>query len=127
MAHELEYLDEALKEAEAAARWYAERSDTAAVGFSDEMDAAESAIARLPEAWPRFDSLPVGLIAAELVKTALEPAASSDRGPKLTPRRRGSALDIHHTSNGHAASLQLRALRVSVDRPSGPEIRAPRR
>jgi len=47
--------------------------------------------------------------------------------PKLTPRRRGSALDIHHTSNGHAASLQLRALRVSVDRPSGPEIRAPRR
>ena len=55
MARELEYLDEALQEAEAAARWYAERSDTAAVGFSDEVDAAESAIARLPEAWPRFD------------------------------------------------------------------------
>jgi len=55
VARELEYLDEALQEAEAAARWYAERSDTAAVGFSDEVDAAESAIARLPEAWPRFD------------------------------------------------------------------------
>lgn len=52
---ELEYLEEALAEAEAAARWYAERSAAAARGFSDEIDAAESAIARLPEAWPRFD------------------------------------------------------------------------
>ena len=55
MAREIEYLEEALIEAEAAARWYAERSATAAVAFSDEMDAAESAIARLPDAWPRFD------------------------------------------------------------------------
>jgi plasmid stabilization system protein ParE len=53
--HELEYLAEALEEAEAAARWYAERSLTAAAAFSDEIDAAESAIVRLPEAWPRFD------------------------------------------------------------------------
>jgi plasmid stabilization system protein ParE len=52
---ELEYLEEALREAEAAARWYAERSVTAAAGFSDEIDAAESAIVRLPEAWPAFD------------------------------------------------------------------------
>ena len=55
MAREIEYIEEALVEAEAAARWYAERSATAAVAFSDEMDAAESAIARLPDAWPVFD------------------------------------------------------------------------
>jgi plasmid stabilization system protein ParE len=51
----LEYLEEALEEAEAAARWYAERSPTAATAFSDEVDAAESAIVRLPEAGPPFD------------------------------------------------------------------------
>jgi plasmid stabilization system protein ParE len=51
VTRELEYLEEALQEAEAAARWYAERSVTAAAGFSDEIDAAESAILRLPEAW----------------------------------------------------------------------------
>lgn len=55
MTRELEYLEEALDEAEAAARWYAERSVTAAAAFSSELDAAESAIARLPEAWPPFD------------------------------------------------------------------------
>ena len=55
MTRELEYLEEALQEAEAAARWYAERSVTAATAFSSEIDAAESAIVRLPEAWPPFD------------------------------------------------------------------------
>ncbi len=55
MARALEYLDEALEEVEAAARWYAERSNTAAIAFSDEIDAAESAIVRLPEAWPSFE------------------------------------------------------------------------
>lgn len=55
MPRALEYLDEALEEAEAAARWYAERSPTAALAFSEELDAAESAIVRLPEAWPPFD------------------------------------------------------------------------
>lgn len=55
MAPALEYLEEALEEAEAAARWYAERSPTAAAAFSDEIDTAESAIVRLPEAWPPFD------------------------------------------------------------------------
>jgi hypothetical protein len=34
-ARTLEYLDEALEEAEAAARWYAERSATAAIAFSE--------------------------------------------------------------------------------------------
>ena len=55
MARELEYLDEALEEAVAAARWDAERSATAAAAFSDEIDEAECAIVRLPDAWPRFD------------------------------------------------------------------------
>ena len=55
MTRELEYLEEALDEAEAAARWYAERSVTAAAAFSSEIDAAEAAILRLPEAWPPFD------------------------------------------------------------------------
>jgi plasmid stabilization system protein ParE len=55
VARALEYLEEALEEAEAAARWYAERSPTAAAAFSEEIDEAESAIVRLPEAWPPFD------------------------------------------------------------------------
>jgi plasmid stabilization system protein ParE len=55
VTRELEYLEEALQEAEAAARWYAERSVTAAAAFSREMDSAESAITRFPEAWPSFD------------------------------------------------------------------------
>jgi plasmid stabilization system protein ParE len=55
VAREVEYLAQALEEAEAAARWYNERSAVAAAGFSDEIDQAESAITRLPEAWPQFD------------------------------------------------------------------------
>ena len=55
MSPALEYLDEALDEAEAAARWYAERSPSAAAGFSEEIDTAESAITDFPDAWPRFD------------------------------------------------------------------------
>src|SRR5262249_43774305 len=54
VTRELEYLDEALQEVEAAARWYAERSAAAAAAFSVEIDAAESSIVRLPEAWPPF-------------------------------------------------------------------------
>jgi plasmid stabilization system protein ParE len=55
VTRELEYLDDALEEAVAAAHWYAERSATAAAAFSDEIDEAESAIVRLPDAWPRFE------------------------------------------------------------------------
>lgn len=55
MHTELEYLEDALDEAEAAARWYAERSVTAAAGFSAEIDEAESAILEFPDAWPLFD------------------------------------------------------------------------
>lgn len=51
----LEYLEEALAEAEEAARWYAGRSASAAAGFCEEIDAAESAITDFPEAWPPFD------------------------------------------------------------------------
>lgn len=55
MASVLEYLETALEEAEAAAEWYAVRSETAALAFSEELDAAEEAFARSPEAWPRFE------------------------------------------------------------------------
>jgi toxin ParE1/3/4 len=51
----LEYLEEALAEAEAAARWYAQRSLIAAAGFSDEIDAAVAAIQQTPAAWPAFE------------------------------------------------------------------------
>jgi plasmid stabilization system protein ParE len=52
VARELEYLEQAVIEAEAAARWYAERSATAAARFSTELDEAEAAILERPEAWP---------------------------------------------------------------------------
>jgi plasmid stabilization system protein ParE len=55
VARDHEYLEEALEEAEAAARWYAERSPAAAVGFTDEINGAEDGILQLPEAWPQFD------------------------------------------------------------------------
>jgi hypothetical protein len=40
----LEYLQHALLEAEAAARWYAERSPSAAFAFANAIDIAEDAI-----------------------------------------------------------------------------------
>ena len=55
MTQRLEYLDEALNEAEEAARWYAERSLTTAAGFTDELDVAAAAIEQAPEAWPPYD------------------------------------------------------------------------
>jgi plasmid stabilization system protein ParE len=55
VARELEYLDEAVVDAEGAARWYAQRSPTAAIRFSVELDAAEAAIIDRPEAWPTVD------------------------------------------------------------------------
>lgn len=51
----LEYLDEALDEAEEAARWYAARSPSAAAGFTDELDVAAAAIERTPATWPAYD------------------------------------------------------------------------
>lgn len=56
MAREIEYLEEALQEAEVAARWYAERGAAAAVAFTEEIDAAESAILQFPDAWPRHNT-----------------------------------------------------------------------
>ena len=55
MARALEFVAQALEEAEAAARWYAERSEAAAGGFTDELDVATAAILERPEAWPMFD------------------------------------------------------------------------
>ena len=55
MRRALEYLDEAIEEAEAAARWYADRSSSAAAGFADEIDSAIAAIEQNPEAWPAYE------------------------------------------------------------------------
>ena len=52
MTRALEFLDEALEEAEEAARWYADRSETAAIGFADELDSAIAHIERTPTTWP---------------------------------------------------------------------------
>jgi plasmid stabilization system protein ParE len=53
VTRKIEYLEQAVSEAEAAARWYAERSATAAARFSIELDEAEAAILERPEAWPQ--------------------------------------------------------------------------
>jgi plasmid stabilization system protein ParE len=54
VARTLEYLAEALEEAEAALSWYAERSPTAALALSLEFDAAEAAILDRADAWPSY-------------------------------------------------------------------------
>src|SRR5712691_13494567 len=51
----LEFLDEAIEEAEAAARWYTERSATAAAAFADEIETAIAEFTRLPLGWPAYD------------------------------------------------------------------------
>jgi hypothetical protein len=51
----LEFLDEAIEEAEAAARWYAERSLTAAAAFADEDRHGDRRdYPSLPLAWPAY-------------------------------------------------------------------------
>ncbi|HEV8132341.1 MAG TPA: type II toxin-antitoxin system RelE/ParE family toxin [Acidobacteriota bacterium] len=52
MTRTLEFLDEALQEAEDAARWYAERSTVAAIGFAEELDVAAAQIENSPTTWP---------------------------------------------------------------------------
>ena len=54
MALDVEYLEEAVAEAERAAEWYAARSATAAAGFEAELAAAEVAIQNSPETWPYY-------------------------------------------------------------------------
>jgi len=51
----LEFFDEALEEAENAARWYAVRSESAALSFVAELDAAFEHIATRAETWPIYD------------------------------------------------------------------------
>lgn len=55
MTRALDILDQALVEAEDAARWYADRSPTAAAAFVDEPDRAMAAILRAPETWTPYD------------------------------------------------------------------------
>jgi plasmid stabilization system protein ParE len=45
---------EAIDEAQAANRWYGERSASAAVAYLAELDLAVEAIAENPEMWPRY-------------------------------------------------------------------------
>lgn len=55
MIRALEFLEQAVAEAEDAARWYAERSAVAGAAFVNELDGAVAAILRTPETWPPFD------------------------------------------------------------------------
>jgi len=50
----IEFLEEAVADAEAAAIWYAERSPKAALAFTREIESAIAEILRLPDAWPPF-------------------------------------------------------------------------
>ena len=77
MATELEYLEEALEEAEAAARWYAERSVSAASGFSEEINAAESAIVEFPDACLRSTTARVGTCFG-VIRSASSTASNPD-------------------------------------------------
>lgn len=45
---------DAVEEAKAARQWYAERSQSAADSFLDELDRGIEAIANAPERWPLF-------------------------------------------------------------------------
>ena len=55
MTRTLEFLDEALEEAERAARWYAERNETAANEFAEELDDAITRIEQAPSTWPTHE------------------------------------------------------------------------
>jgi toxin ParE1/3/4 len=47
---------QAIAEARAARRWYAERDPAAAEAFMAELDRAVSLIARMPRTWPSFEA-----------------------------------------------------------------------
>ncbi len=51
----IEFLDEALEEAEDAARWYAERSSEAAAAFVEELERSVAEIQRAPGTWPAYE------------------------------------------------------------------------
>lgn len=55
MTRRLDFLEQALEEAEQAARWYAERSSAAAAAFLAELERALAAIEHAPASWPPFD------------------------------------------------------------------------
>lgn len=55
MTPTLDFLDEALEEAEEAARWYARRSPIAAAGFSEAFALAIWQIEQTPNAWPQHE------------------------------------------------------------------------
>ncbi len=47
---------EAIVEARAARRWYAERDEQVGAAFMDELDRAVELVARLPRTWPPFEA-----------------------------------------------------------------------
>ena len=55
MTQTLDILDEALEESEEAARWYARRSASAAVGFSESLALAIWQIQQSPDSWQPHD------------------------------------------------------------------------
>jgi hypothetical protein len=75
----LEFLDEAIEDAEAAARWYAERSQTAAGAFADEIDSAIAEITRLS----------AGL-------ACLQPQYAAVPAAEISLQRRVSRFGEHH-------------------------------
>ena len=83
MARELEYLEQAVIEAEAAARWYAERSATVAARFSIELDEAEAAILERPEASPPGEEGTVAICSA--VSPSVWSIVSRHRGCLSSP------------------------------------------
>lgn len=52
----LRFHPEAVREAQAARRWYADRDPAAAEAFMADLDHAVQAITRLPDAWPQFEA-----------------------------------------------------------------------
>lgn len=50
----VEFHPEAVAEARAARRWYAERGASAATAFVGELDAAVASLAEAPDRWPRY-------------------------------------------------------------------------
>ena len=111
MASTLEFLDEALDEAEAAAQWYARRSPRSAAGFSDEIDTAIAAIQRLKKGG-LHSSMELVDTCSDVIRSALSTGSSavaflSSRchmntadpatGNSELPTRRATAVDPAET------------------------------
>ncbi|HSG32473.1 MAG TPA: type II toxin-antitoxin system RelE/ParE family toxin [Thermodesulfobacteriota bacterium] len=52
--YEVRFHPEAIKEAESSQHWYVERSQTAALGFTNEISSAIEKILKSPTRWPKY-------------------------------------------------------------------------